>query len=129
MAGTGTEHTHGAGSFNPTGATPSLESDVGTELFRPQLWVPSGTQCASSRESGPNVCVAGHDWVVDRELERQGHHFVGYADDVSIYVKSQRSGQRVLDSVSHFVSTHLKLTVSDKVPWRALRSAPSWGIR
>jgi retron-type reverse transcriptase len=71
----------------------------------------------------------GHDWVVDRELERQGHHFVGYADDVSIYVKSQRSGQRVLDSVSHFVSTHLKLTVSDKVPWRALRSAPSWGIR
>jgi group II intron reverse transcriptase/maturase len=51
---------------------------------------------------------------LDRELERRGHHFVRYADDVSIYVKSERSGQRVLDSISHFVSKHLKLKVSDK---------------
>jgi len=49
---------------------------------------------------------------LDRELERRGHRFVRYADDVSIYVKSERSGQRVLDSVSRFVTHRLKLTVN-----------------
>jgi RNA-directed DNA polymerase len=48
---------------------------------------------------------------LDRELERRGHHFVRYADDVSIYVHSERAGQRVLDSVSRFIS-RLKLTVN-----------------
>lgn len=50
---------------------------------------------------------------LDRELERRGHQFVRYADDVSIYVKSKRSGQRVLDSVSGYVSKHLKLRVNE----------------
>jgi group II intron reverse transcriptase/maturase len=51
---------------------------------------------------------------LDRELERRGHYFVRYADDVSIYVKTERSGLRVLDSVSRFVSMHLKLTVNEQ---------------
>ena len=50
---------------------------------------------------------------LDRELERRGHHFVRYADDVSIYVKSERAGHRVLDSVSDFVTRRLKLKVND----------------
>ena len=49
---------------------------------------------------------------LDRELERRGHHFVRYADDVSIYVNSERAGQRVLDSVSRFISKRLKLKVN-----------------
>ena len=36
-----------------------------------------------------------------------------YADDVSIYVRSERAGCRVLDSVSRFVSTHLHLKVNE----------------
>lgn len=51
---------------------------------------------------------------LDRELERRGHRFVRYADDVSIYVKTERSGLRVLDSVSRFVSKHLKLKVNQQ---------------
>jgi len=51
---------------------------------------------------------------LDRELERRNHKFVRYADDVVIYVRSQRAGERVLDSVKQFVATQLKLTVSDK---------------
>lgn len=51
---------------------------------------------------------------LDRELERRGHRFVRYADDVSIYVKTERSGLRVLDSVSRFVSKHLKLKVNEQ---------------
>lgn len=56
-----------------------------------------------------NILLTG----LDRELERRGHHFVRYADDVSIYVHSERAGQRVLDSVSRFVSIHLKLKVNE----------------
>jgi hypothetical protein len=33
---------------------------------------------------------------VDRELERHGHHFVRYADDCNVYVRSPRAGERVM---------------------------------
>jgi len=46
---------------------------------------------------------------LDRELEKRGHRFVRYADDVSIYVKSERAGRRVLQSVSNFLTKKLKL--------------------
>jgi RNA-directed DNA polymerase len=35
---------------------------------------------------------------LDRELERRGHRFVRYADDCNIYVRSERAGQRVMES-------------------------------
>lgn len=34
---------------------------------------------------------------VDKELERRGHAFVRYADDCTVYVRSQRAGERVLE--------------------------------
>ncbi len=40
---------------------------------------------------------------LDRELERRGHRFVRYADDCNIYVGSQRSAERVFESVSRFI--------------------------
>lgn len=49
----------------------------------------------------------------DKELERRGHKFVRYADDVNIYVKSQRSADRVLSSVTKFLETKLKLKVNE----------------
>ena len=49
---------------------------------------------------------------LDRELERRGHRFVRYADDVSIYVKSERAGRRVLQSLSDYLSRKLKLSVN-----------------
>lgn len=33
---------------------------------------------------------------VDKELERRGHHFVRYADDANVYVRSRRAGERVM---------------------------------
>jgi group II intron reverse transcriptase/maturase len=33
---------------------------------------------------------------VDKELERRGHAFVRYADDLNVYVRSQRAGERVM---------------------------------
>lgn len=49
----------------------------------------------------------------DKELEKRGHHFVRYADDCSIYVKSERAGRRVLASVTHFLEKKLKLIVNE----------------
>ena len=60
---------------------------------------------------------------LDRELERRGHRFVRYADDCNIYVRSERAGSRVMESISKFITRKLKLKVNQsksKVdrPWR-----------
>jgi len=51
---------------------------------------------------------------LDKTLEQRGHHFARYADDFTILVKSQRSGERVLASISLFLQQQLKLVVNDK---------------
>jgi RNA-directed DNA polymerase len=48
----------------------------------------------------------------DRELERRGHHFARYADDSNIYVRSRRAGERVMKSLTRFISAKLKLQVN-----------------
>jgi len=50
--------------------------------------------------------------VLDKELESRGHKFVRYADDVAIFVKSKRAGERVLNSVSRFLERKLKVKVN-----------------
>jgi RNA-directed DNA polymerase len=60
---------------------------------------------------------------LDKELERRGHRFCRYADDVNIYVKSKRSGDRVMASMTHFLEVNLRLRVNrDKStvdrPWK-----------
>jgi RNA-directed DNA polymerase len=49
---------------------------------------------------------------LDRELERRGHRHVRYADDCNIYVRSQRAGERVMESITRFLTTKLKLKVN-----------------
>lgn len=49
---------------------------------------------------------------LDKELERRGHRFVRYADDCSIYVKSKRAGERVMESISTYIEKELKLKVN-----------------
>ena len=49
---------------------------------------------------------------LDQELEARGHRFTRYADDCNIYVKSERAGQRVMASVSRFITQRLKLKVN-----------------
>ena len=51
---------------------------------------------------------------LDRELERRGHRFVRYADDCNIYVRSQRSGDRVMESITRFINKKLKLKVNSE---------------
>ena len=49
---------------------------------------------------------------LDRELFERGHRFVRYADDVRVFVRSERAAQRVLDSVTAVVERRLKLKVN-----------------
>jgi group II intron reverse transcriptase/maturase len=51
---------------------------------------------------------------LDKELEERGHKFVRYADDCNIYVKTQRAGERVLESVKQYLEKKLKLKVNPK---------------
>ncbi len=49
---------------------------------------------------------------LDKELEERGHKFVRYADDINIYVQTQRAGERVMESVGHYLEKKLKLRVN-----------------
>jgi RNA-directed DNA polymerase len=50
--------------------------------------------------------------VLDKELEKRGHHFVRYADDCNIYVRSQRAGERVMIGIERFLAKRLRLKVN-----------------
>jgi len=51
---------------------------------------------------------------LDRELERRGLRFARYADDSNIYVRSRRAGERVMESITRFITTKLKLQVNQQ---------------
>ena len=50
---------------------------------------------------------------LDKELSRRGHRFCRYADDCNIYVRSRRAGERVMASVTRFLTEKLKLKVNE----------------
>jgi RNA-directed DNA polymerase len=49
---------------------------------------------------------------LDKELQARGHSFVRYADDCSIYVRSEKSAHRVLESITKYIEERLKLKVN-----------------
>lgn len=51
---------------------------------------------------------------LDKELERRNLHFVRYADDFVIYVKSKEAGERVMKSVTRYVTKKLRLKVNEE---------------
>lgn len=60
---------------------------------------------------------------LDHELERRGLSFCRYADDCNIYVRSERSGQRIMASLKAFLADKLRLTVNEAKsavarPWK-----------
>jgi len=61
---------------------------------------------------------------LDKELEKRGLRFVRYADDCVIFVKSKRSANRVMESISRFIETKLRLKVNMEksaveLPWKS----------
>src|ERR1700720_4449374 len=50
---------------------------------------------------------------LDKELTRRGHRFCRYADDCNIYVRSRHAGERVMASMSRFLTKKLRLKVNE----------------
>ena len=50
---------------------------------------------------------------LDKELARRGLRFCRYADDCNIYLRSRRAGERVMASISWFLTVKLKLKVNE----------------
>jgi RNA-directed DNA polymerase len=55
-----------------------------------------------------NIVLDELDW----EMSRRGYHFVRYADDTNVYVRSERSGKRVMASIVRFIERKLRLKVN-----------------
>lgn len=60
---------------------------------------------------------------LDMELERRGLRFCRYVDDCNVYVKSKKSAERFMKSITKFIEKDLKLKVNkekSKVdrPWK-----------
>ena len=49
---------------------------------------------------------------LDKELQQRGHSFVRYADDCSIYVRSEKAANRINASITNYIETKLKLKVN-----------------
>src|SRR5204863_9891928 len=59
---------------------------------------------------------------VDKELERRGHAFVRYADDLNVYVRSRRAAERVMELLQRlYASLRLRINASKSAV------APAWG--
>jgi RNA-directed DNA polymerase len=71
---------------------------------------------------------------VDQELEKRGHAFVRYADDSTVYVRSQRAGERVMSTLRRlYAKLHLQVNETKSAvtrPWgRRLLGYSFWVAR
>lgn len=87
------------------------------QMLKAKVVMPDGVKVNTEEgtpQGGPlspllsNIVLDELDW----ELDRRGHRFVRYADDCNIYVRSERSGRRVMASIGRFLERRLRLTVN-----------------
>lgn len=65
-------------------------------------------------QGGPLSPVLANIYLdpLDKELEDRGLSFCRYADDINIYVRSERSAERVFESITRWIEKHLKLQIN-----------------
>lgn len=65
-------------------------------------------------QGGPLSPLLGNFYLdqLDKELESRGVAFCRYADDITIYAKSQRSAERIYASITRWIERNLKLEVN-----------------
>ena len=88
-------------------------------MLKAKVVLPDGTRVVTEKgtpQGGPlspllsNIVLDELDW----ELDRRGLRFVRYADDFSVFVRSQRSGHRVMASVQRFIEHKLLLVINEE---------------
>ena len=86
-------------------------------LLKAKVLLPDGVVTSTAEgtpQGGPlspllsNIVLDELDW----EIDRRGHHFVRYADDCNIYVRSERAGQRVMVSLERYIEGRLRLQIN-----------------
>ncbi|MEM7036007.1 MAG: group II intron reverse transcriptase/maturase [Bacteroidota bacterium] len=82
------------------------EEEIEGKRYRRQKGVPQG---------GPLSPLLANILLddLDKELERRGHRFCRYADDCNIYVRSEKAGKRVKESLTGWLKHHLRLKVNE----------------
>ena len=93
-----------------------LKRMIGRYLRAP-IQNPDGTRQKRGKgtpQGGPLSPLLANIYLhpLDKELEQRGLSFVRYADDIAIFVKSERSAERVLDSVIDWIEMNLKVPVN-----------------
>lgn len=65
-------------------------------------------------QGGPLSCLLSNIVLdeLDWELNSRGYRFVRYADDNNIYVRSERAGHRVMQSIQRFIEKRLRLKIN-----------------
>ena len=65
-------------------------------------------------QGGPISPILGNIMLneCDKELERRGHRFVRYADDLMIFCKSRRAAERTLKNITPFIEEKLFLRIN-----------------
>ena len=88
-------------------------------MLKAKVVLPDGTRVVTEKgtpQGGPlspllsNIVLDELDW----ELDRRGLRFVRYADDFSVFVRSQQSGHRVMASVQRFIEHELRLVINEE---------------
>jgi RNA-directed DNA polymerase len=88
-------------------------------MLKAKVILPDGARITTEEgtpQGGPlspllsNVVLDELDW----ELARRGLRFVRYADDFSVFVRSERAGRRVMDSIRKFIEGRLRLVVNEE---------------
>lgn len=89
------------------------------QMLKVKVVMPDGaviTTTEGTPQGGPlspllsNIVLDELDW----ELDRRGLRFVRYADDANIYVRSERSGNRVMNSTRRYIEKRLRLKVNEE---------------
>ncbi len=88
-------------------------------MLKAKVVLPDGTRVVTEEgtpQGGPlspllsNIVLDELDW----ELNRRGLRFVRYADDFSVFVRSDRAGHRVMASVKRFIERRLRLIINEE---------------
>lgn len=86
-------------------------------VLRSETVMPDGLQVVNEEgvpQGGPLSPLLSNIVLdeLDRELEQRGHRFVRYADDIAIFVRSRRAGERVMESITRFIEKRMRLLVN-----------------
>jgi len=86
-------------------------------MLKAKVVMPEGVKVATEEgvpQGGPLSPLLSNIVLdeLDQELSKRGLRFVRYADDVNIYVRSERAGRRVMASVERFIAGRLRLKVN-----------------